>query len=172
MKISIYKPNVNILNMKEEISKIFAIFRYINGRKIDMRNYNDRLNLQKLTYILKKAGFNFSYYFSWYVKGPYSPLLASDAFNYFESNEDINEKLSEAELKIVKDLKIAFGNELQNPNKLELYASLLFIKSTSAIELSEDEKLSEKLISLKPWFNKEEVKEAIKKLRESRLFSN
>ncbi len=170
MDKSIYKAKNNNINMSN-IARIFAIFEKINGRKLEMNKYDDRLNLQKLTYILQKAGLNFGYRFTWYVKGPYSPPLASDAFDYEERGIKENIELSQTEQKIAENLKNKFGDGVTNPDKLELYASLLFLSSTESISLSDEERLSERLVSLKPWFEKEQAKQAIRKLRDSGLFS-
>ena len=42
--------------MDSEIHKIFALFREIEDKDVDMELFGDRINLQKLTYILKDAG--------------------------------------------------------------------------------------------------------------------
>ena len=63
--------------------ELFAILESIVGRKININQFDDRLTIQKLTYILKELGVNFNYRFNWYWRGPYSPSLAHDAFNFY-----------------------------------------------------------------------------------------
>jgi hypothetical protein len=43
-------------------------------------NFNDRLILQKTIYLLEQFGLHIGYYFSWYLRGPYSPALTRDAY--------------------------------------------------------------------------------------------
>jgi uncharacterized protein YwgA len=168
MKKVIYKPFNNNMNM-EVISRIIAIFRNINERNIDLALYDDRLNLQKLTYIIQSAKLNFGYRFTWYVRGPYSPPLATDAFEYMEKGIEENMTLTREEHAIVEKLKHEFSHELKDTSKLELYASLLFLKD-DRISLSDEETLANKLTSLKPWFTKEQAIQATRKLRNTGIF--
>lgn len=170
MKAGIYKPSERSINMEGGIARIFTIFQKINGREIDLRQYDDRLNLQKLTYLLKSAKVDFGYRFSWYVKGPYSPPLATDAFAYWENSVKETVELTGNEQKTIQALQAHFGDELTQPDKLELYASLLFIKRNEQIALDDAETLASRLTSLKPWFFQTDALRAIRKLRESGLF--
>ena len=46
----------------------------------DVSTFEGRLVLQKTVYLLQSFGLYFGYKFSWYVHGPYSPELTSEAF--------------------------------------------------------------------------------------------
>lgn len=150
--------------------KIFAIFKVINNRYPDMKQHKDRLNIQKLTYILQSIGLDLGYTFSWYVKGPYSTELASDAFRYTESESNDDIGLTKSERNSIEKLQSTFSDEIKDPNKLELYASLLFIKKQNNLTFLERGKLADNLTSLKPWFSKEETIAAIEKLKRSGIF--
>lgn len=150
------------------VEKVFAIFKVINGRYPDLNIHDDRLNIQKLTYILKSIGLPFDYRFNWYIKGPYSPTLASEAFGYVERGMS-EVKLSQGDTQVVSNLKSTFSSDISSPGKLELYASLLFIKNQKKLSFR-DQMLADKLVSLKPWFTREDALRAIVVLRDSGIF--
>jgi len=52
-------------------------------------DFNARLILQKTIYLLEEFGLNIGYYFSWYLRGPYSPALARDAYAVAKSYSDV-----------------------------------------------------------------------------------
>jgi uncharacterized protein YwgA len=46
----------------------------------NLQTFSDRLILQKTVYLLQAFGIYLGYQFNWYLRGPYSPQLAKDAF--------------------------------------------------------------------------------------------
>jgi uncharacterized protein YwgA len=52
-------------------------------------DFNDRLILQKTVYLMEKFGLHIGYYFSWYLRGPYSPSLARDAYALAKTYSEI-----------------------------------------------------------------------------------
>lgn len=51
------------------------------GIELDLDDFDKRLILQKSIYLLQEAGVKLGYSYSWYLKGPYSSDLTSDAFD-------------------------------------------------------------------------------------------
>jgi len=51
--------------------------------------FNSRLVLQKTVYLLEQFGLNIGYYFNWYLRGPYSPSLARDAYALVKSYPEV-----------------------------------------------------------------------------------
>lgn len=147
-------------NMVEGIEKIFAFFREIVGRPIRMKDFEDRLILQKLCYILKKTDNSVKYNFNWYIRGPYSPPLAHDAFEY----KGPVPTLTQDELKNVKPIKKLLSDNVSDSN-LELLASILYLikerKMSSYAELIHTMKLS------KPCFTEEDISNGVKKIKEA-----
>ncbi len=47
----------------------------------NLQTFGDRLILQKTVYLLQAFGIYLGYQFNWYLRGPYSPHLAKDAFS-------------------------------------------------------------------------------------------
>jgi len=52
-------------------------------------DFNARLILQKTIYLLEQFGLNIGYSFSWYLRGPYSPSLARDAYELTKSYPEV-----------------------------------------------------------------------------------
>jgi len=96
-------------------------------KEIDMRSYDDRLILQKLVYILQCKGVVFDYFFGWYIRGPYSSALAADG--YFIGEKKHKElDISPSEESVVKKTKDLLGGSITDSKKMEIIASLLFLK--------------------------------------------
>ena len=64
------------------------------GLNVSISTFNGRKNVQKLVYLLQKDGFPFSYFFRWYLRGPYSPALTTDFFNVARDAPEYYEQLA------------------------------------------------------------------------------
>lgn len=53
-------------------------------------DFDARLILQKTVYLMEQFGLSIGYYFSWYLRGPYSPSLARDAYVLTKSYQEIS----------------------------------------------------------------------------------
>lgn len=95
-----------------------------------------RLKLQKTIYLLQAYGMPLGYGFSWYRYGPYSQDLVYDAYRVLgpEKNKYAQAtnswKFSESSLKRFREFKSICSNVLNDPEKLELLASVDFIRKT------------------------------------------
>lgn len=52
-------------------------------------DFDARLILQKTVYLMEQFGLNIGYYFSWYLRGPYSPSLARDTYALVKSYREV-----------------------------------------------------------------------------------
>lgn len=85
--------------------------------------FDGRLVLQKVTYLLQETGVNFGYSFNWYKHGPYSPGLTQDAYEAAAlpgAPEGL--RLSDAARSVLDQLATPPG--IERPDWLELLASL------------------------------------------------
>ena len=170
-KERINMQDANNKNMAEmsSISRIFSLFKEVKGSAIDVNKYEDRLAIQKLTYMLKTMGISSGYRFTWYIKGPYSPVLSSEAFSETgKASASQPVALSLQETEKCANLKVFLGKDVKDSNKMELYASLLFLKKDEKI--TERPAIIAKLTTLKPWFTKEQAEEALDKIEKSGIF--
>lgn len=62
----------------ERALSLGAVLKRIGN--FDLSTFEGRLVLQKTVYLLQSFGLYFGYKFSWYVHGPYSPDLTTEAF--------------------------------------------------------------------------------------------
>lgn len=94
--------------------------------------FQDRLLIQKATYLAQQAGLNLGYRYNWYLKGPYSPGLTRDAFALAE-NPDIGGTFKLADSVAERLARVALvsepppGTELSRDQWLELLASLHYL---------------------------------------------
>ncbi|MDO8633783.1 MAG: hypothetical protein Q7K34_00655 [archaeon] len=156
--------------MEKETQKIWNFFLKITEKELNMNEYPDRLMLQKIVYLLQETGINFGYDFNWYVKGPYCTQLAADSFDLFEQKiKPKSIKLSEKENKLIKNLKKDFTHTVKSDNELELLGSLVYIRNQ--MKIKEKSAVIEKLMSLKPWYEKDAIEKMLKKIENSQLFN-
>lgn len=55
----------------------------------DMRQFANRLKLQKAIYLIQLFGIDLGYRFSWYLRGPYSTDLTKDLFEIYTNEKEI-----------------------------------------------------------------------------------
>ncbi|MBI2675366.1 MAG: hypothetical protein HYX24_02825 [Candidatus Aenigmarchaeota archaeon] len=160
---------------KERLNLLYSIFKLIAKKDIDMSSFNDRLKLQKITYIIISAGINLDYKFGWHLRGPYSSLLASDGFmlsNNSQSYIDVGYRIPEYCQKKIEEVRENFGSDLSDTsdtNMMELYSSILYIVNRG--EKISDEKIIQYVKNRKPWFDEQTIKKALDKIRDSKIFS-
>ncbi len=144
---------------KSRVSAIAAYFEAIFGRKLDMTSFSDRIRLQKLIYILNRAGLNLGYPFGWHIRGPYSPLLADDGYTYEEnkSKVEFSHSFTEKELAIISKIK-NISKFLENEENSELLASLLYLY---ALGYTTQDSLFSEIKTRKPRFSDEEIRTAL-----------
>jgi hypothetical protein len=156
------------LSVKLENSE--SVLRVISNIKdIKLNDFNDRLSLQKLGFLIQKIQHYEPYYFSWYVKGPYSSKLASTLF--FHEEKRTYEKpptLSDFELDIQKKIQVLLGSNIENPSYLELYASLWYLMSKGQISKNEREQIISIMFKEKPQFSRKDVILALTKISKFR----
>lgn len=129
--------------MPENIEqKVLAkLFTLLGFQKINMSNFANRLKYQKLIYLLQNYGLSLGYGYSWYVRGPYSPILTRDLFSIsnddaiFESSKNLTFKNSSIINSKIENFKSILGEDSQNPLFLEVLASMLFIKKSMYVKM-------------------------------------
>lgn len=96
----------------------------------------ERLKLQKTVYLLQAYGLRLGYGFSWYRYGPYSQDLVYDAYTVLASESERYEEESSSwqfsgnTIERFDSFKEICGNVLSDPKKLELAASVDFVRKT------------------------------------------
>lgn len=129
--------------------------------EIGKESFDARIICQKKIYLLQSLGTDLGYSYNWYVRGPYSPMLA----NYVYTNIELLSNTNFDSYKISKDAEknIAKVNNLQAKKTedftlatwYELLASLLYIENNRESWKLENNKeaIFDTLIKYKPMFN-------------------
>jgi hypothetical protein len=102
----------------------------------------DRIKLQKTIYLLQAYGLHSGYGFSWYKYGPYSQDLSYDAYAVLGPERSVYKektaswKFCQNSLRRFEQFKKVCGDVLNNPQKLELVASVDFVRQTWQPEMT------------------------------------
>jgi uncharacterized protein YwgA len=153
------------------LSKILNLLGF---ESIDMGSFDNRLKYQKLIYLVQNSGLSLGYGYNWYVRGPYSPSLTQDLFEInrnnqiFESGKRLALQNEQEIAKRIETIKTLLGKNIENSVFLEVLASLIYLKKSSA--KSDCASLKKRLLTLKPRLNQtsgieEMLNEACKMLR-------
>lgn len=142
---------------------ILTIMRNITPLRLNQ--FNERMYLQKLGYLLQQIHHDDSYDFSWYVRGPYSSPLASALFLHDEKGTFSKPStLSDSENKTKKLILELLGKNAEDPYTLELYASLWYLMSGRKISAKERDNILRIMCKEKPHFNRKEIYSALEKI--------
>ena len=104
--------------------------------ELEIGEFNTRKVLQKKVYLTQLTGVDLGYRYNWYLYGPYSPALASDAFalrdeiNYDKefNNYELTSR-TKSKLATLGDTgSLPQTAETTEPEWLELLASLHYLK--------------------------------------------
>lgn len=105
---------------------------------IDLSTFENRLILQKISYILQDFGIDLNLHYNWYISGPYCPYLATLYYSLQQKiaagdNDWKNYRISEEVQKILHRVKISIIDSKPKGIKLsrwlELEASILYINN-------------------------------------------
>jgi hypothetical protein len=142
----------------DRLSRLNYFYSSIFGENINMNDFDSRLKLQKLIYILKSVNVDFPYNFTWYIYGPYSSELTRDgsAFAVSANNimADYNPSLEER--RAVGQIGRA-SVILDDPDRSELVASFLYLRDRyESQDLAE-----EQLMIRKPRFSEDHIQQVM-----------
>lgn len=107
--LAVQVPPLRRLTM-ENRKKVIAFFKEL-GFEFDISRFDDRLVAQKLVCLLDLKGINLGYSCSMYVRGPYSPDLTQDLFEFTNEFENLKTdvRLSAPEKETAGELGRIFG---------------------------------------------------------------
>lgn len=90
-----------------DIRKVIACLKELGLKKPTIDNFQDRLVIQKVVYLLQLKGIKMGFNYGLYIRGPYSPDLSKELYSHeHELNKFITDtKLTQKELEEVHELK-------------------------------------------------------------------
>jgi len=75
---------------QDQYEKLAVLFRGIHA-PIEMGSLDERIRVQKITYLAQCFSLDLDYKFSWYIRGPYSKDVANAGFEICDNNIDLNQ---------------------------------------------------------------------------------
>jgi len=140
--------------MPEEIKKLIAYFKFLNI-KLDLNKFCDRLELQKIAFLLKSMGISLNYEFGLYFSVVYSQELYADSINFVREFHELKSdyQLNEDERAVLERLKEALeNNEALDVAVLILYKNLTYENT---------DKVVAKIKKIRPHVSEEEILDGI-----------
>jgi uncharacterized protein YwgA len=128
-----------------------------------METFQERKKLQKLAYLMREAGLDVPFGFSWYLYGPYSPGLTEMLFQMVEQKPQ-GKVLTREERKHLEDLKQFLGEDVESTKRLELLASLQYLRRVAKDHGYAKNEIIAVLKKKKPQFSDDEIGQCWNKL--------
>jgi uncharacterized protein YwgA len=138
--------------MRRNLEKVIACFKEFGFRPA-VDEFQDRLKMQKIVYILQKMGVKSGFSFGLHVRGPYSPDLTEDIYR----NKCLVEKLktgcrlSGPEVKIINRYKSAVDS---TPAQLEVISTYIYLKDSWGLH---EGPAVRKLKEMKPFYSEADI---------------
>jgi|GEM_PF-2659990 hypothetical protein len=148
------------------IEKMLSAYKKVYGKKFEMKNFDDRIKMQKCNYILAMSGMGFTkfYKYIWCDYGPYSSELSDDLKIYYDKDREIQYEFDEVEEKLLNRLikmisDVSSKCEYTDRDIVEAKASLMFLEELGICS-NQSETLNE-LMNRKPHLSKSNINEEI-----------
>jgi hypothetical protein len=133
-----------------------------------MSSFDERLALQKSIYLAQQMGVPLGYQFSWYLRGPYSKDLTSDAYACFEAETpqgwDIGSGIK-AKLDRFRPFIDSVKRKSNPVRELEKLASVLFVVKTGQASENDTARITARMQAAGKDFDQGEVDGALQTLR-------
>lgn len=118
------------MSQQARAEKLFTLFNAID-KDLSMEEFEDRLEVQKIPFLAQSFGIDLDYSFSWYLKGPYSKIVARDGYSIYESlrngqTPNLDESLSNDER--LNQFREFISPYMNDPTWLEIAASLVYLR--------------------------------------------
>ena len=139
--------------MPEEIKKLIAYFKFLNI-KLDINKFCDRLELQKIAFLLKSMGISLNYEFGLYFCRVYSQKLYADSMNFVREFHELKSdyQINEDERAVLERLKEVLDNEALDVAVLIIYKNLTYENT---------DKVVAKIKKIRPHVSEEEILDGI-----------
>lgn len=93
-----------------------------------METFDDKLQVQKITYLGQESGIDLGYLFEWYRRGPYCKLVSEDAHEAIKNNLTQDQGLDGKTLERFAETIKPHNNDTE---WLEIAASLQYLRKYS-----------------------------------------
>jgi uncharacterized protein YwgA len=137
---------------------LLPVYKKVFDQPFSYGNFDDRLKMQKLVYLLQEEGVNIGHYgFDWYKHGPYSQVLLDDMYIVDGTTSITLNYSPDTENRIV-ELKNIFHDEEAKVNYgmknwTECLASIHFLKKKIMGSNASEDDIIRELKNRKPHLN-------------------
>jgi uncharacterized protein YwgA len=145
------------------LPKVIACLKKL-GYAPKMDDFQSKLIVQKVVYLLQSMGIKSGFSYSLYVRGTYSPDLTRDLYEHRADAESLksNEKLTEQENKKIEEFNEVMQQRL-TPSILEIAAAYAYLAYEQKMP-SKGARI--KLKEIKPYFSETEYTIGINRAKE------
>jgi len=132
------------------------VFHLLSLGKPDMGEFKNRIQYQKIIYLLQAYGLSVGHGFGWYLKNPYSSELAHTLYSIYTSNRTYEnvEKLKFREhdkvIKKIMEFKEILRDKIDDDLYIDILASIRFIDYATYCGNGSFETLKSRLLEIKP----------------------
>lgn len=109
--------------------KLANLFHAID-KKLVANKFDDKLKVQKITYLAQEYGIDLGYEFAWSRRGPYCKQVSEHAHAISDYNADINTNVVDEDQKLQQFAKIIRSYQ-NDTDWLEIAASLVYLRKDS-----------------------------------------
>lgn len=154
--------------MNKQVIDLGFILKQIPDSNFSMDGFQDRLKLQKMVYLLQIFDIYLGYNFTWYLRGPYCSVLATNGFALKEfyndvPNTDIKFQNPRTQERFEEFKKFVKGKDV---DELEIAASLHYLKQTCT---QPDSEIKNKVVKKQKQFTLEQIDSIWEEMRKCHL---
>ena len=144
-------------------NRTLRILRNLGPVSID--SFDGRLRLQKLAFLIQEMGPGGPFEYYWYIRGPYSPSLTQMLYSGDElgAYEDVPE-MTASERGTARKVQALMGNDIDDPSRLELYASVLYLAPDRPLSEVDKSSIVGRMQKEKPHFDPGDVEAALARI--------
>ena len=97
-----------------------------------MEQFDDKLEVQKITFLAQEFGIDLGYFFEWYIRGPYCKQVSADAHKVIDNDIKVSD-LGNVGLDVeqIKSFAEILKPHLNDTDWLEIAASIIYLKKES-----------------------------------------
>ncbi len=111
-----------------EVERLASVFSAID-KNFSMDKFEDKLEVQKIIYLLQEYGVNLGYEYEWYIRGPYCKQVSTDAHAVLDNKMPAqNPEQLNLNSEQIKQFKHLLDAHLNDTTWLEIAASVVYLK--------------------------------------------
>lgn len=139
---------------------------------IRIDEFDDRLCMQKLAFLIQAVGGYRSFGYYWQGRGPHSPALSRE-MRFWRDYDDPPGRapITEDDRRIADRVRSLVHGRIDDPLTLELYAAVWYITPTAGLDEGDRKSIIETMRCAKPHFKEEQVAAALAEIEEFRRSS-